>query len=156
MHLCRPPLPLSRLQPEYRFIRTLQAPDHVVLDKNAGRYRISSKAFGPSRSDGGLSGDLEQPLVADGLPALALYPAVDRAVGAASLTVGQILAHGGLSVQHVPVRSNWYHGNILGITGGIKKRLSKQALEIVPIDQDAAARRDALRSQAAGLGQTAD
>ncbi len=71
-----------------------------MLDKASGRYRISSKAFGPSSSDGALSGDLEQLLVEDGLDPLALYPSVDRAVGAASLTIGDIQALGLSVAQH--------------------------------------------------------
>src|SRR5258708_17132130 len=64
----------SQLQHSYRFIRTLQSPHHVIADERTGVYRISSKAFGPSKEDGALSGDLEEVLAADGLPSTAMYP----------------------------------------------------------------------------------
>jgi len=147
----RRPLAASNLRLEFRFIRTLQAPDHIVLDKASGRYRISSKAFGPSSSDGTLSGDLEQLLVEDGLDPLALYPSVDRAVGAASLTIGNIQALG-LSVEHQPVNRNWYHGGVRGIKTKHKKQLMNAATEIVPIDQAEAKSREAAHSaEAHGL-----
>jgi hypothetical protein len=131
-------LPPSELEPDFRFVRTLQAPDHIVFDEHKGLYRISSKAFGPSSSDGSLSGDLEQLLVRDGLTATAMYPAVDRAIGAAALTVGQICKHGP-TVHHEPVQKNWYHGGVRGIRSSTKKKLLGDAVEIVPIDQAQAA-----------------
>jgi hypothetical protein len=82
MRLFRRSYPFSRLQPDLRFIRTLQSPYHVVMDEQTGRYRISSKAFSPSSVDGALSGDLEQVLDDDGLLPTAMYPAVGDAVGA--------------------------------------------------------------------------
>jgi hypothetical protein len=141
----RQTLRYTELLPQYRFIRTIQS-DHVIRDEATGIYRLSSKAFGPSSSDGFLSGDLEQPLVADRLSALALYPAVDRAVGAVGLTIWQICDHSLISevaVHHDPVKRNWYHGSI----SGIKKKKTKDyfrliAIELVPIDQDEARRRD--------------
>lgn len=132
----------SALLPDFRFIRTLQAPDHIVFDKKLSRYRISSQAFRPSSSDNGLSGDVEQILWTDGLSPLALYPSVSRSIGAASLTIGDIQAQN-LTVHHEPVCLNWYHGAVRGIRTGDGKRLSRLAIEIVPIDQEQAARREA-------------
>jgi hypothetical protein len=130
----------SRLQPEYRFIRTLQSPHHVVLDKRLGRYRISSKAFGPSSTDQTLSGDLEQVLLQDGLSATAMYPAVSDPVGAASITIGQLrAASASVSVDHDPTCSNWYHGAVTGTKPqGIRNKLLDHVLEIIPIDQERA------------------
>src|ERR1700693_5446569 len=67
IRLLRQKLPTSQLQPDLRFIRTLQSPYHIVPDEKTGLYRISSKAFSPSSADGKLSGDLEQILRTDGL-----------------------------------------------------------------------------------------
>ena len=129
----------THLQPEFRFIRTLQSPHHLVFDERTGRYNVSSQAFSPSGSDGTLSGDLEQVLAADGLSPTAMYPAVPNPVGAASLTIAQIRA-ASASVEHDPVSSNWYHGAVKGTKPrGVKKRLSQAAVEIIPIDQGRAA-----------------
>lgn len=139
------------LEPNYRFIRTIQSPDHVVFDELKGRYRLSSKAFGPSSSDGCLSGDLEQLLVRDGLPVLAMYPAVGRAVAAVSLEIQLICEHEathGIGVKHDPVLENWYHGSVFG--RGLKKQKLRErfcalAEEMVPIDQTEATRLDPAR-----------
>lgn len=139
MRLTRRKCPSSQLQPDLRFIRTLRSPHHVVPDEQTGRYRISSKAFGPSTIDGALSGDLEQILRGDGLPATAMYPAVSSAVGAASIAIGAI-RDAGATVDHDPVWKNWYHGSVFGINGGIKKKLHRAAAEIIEIDQAEAAR----------------
>lgn len=139
MNLLRRKCLSSQLQPEFRFIRTLQSPHHVVPDENAGRFRISSKAFGPSKADGGLSGDLEQILLGDGLPVTAMFPALSRAVGAAAITIKKIRDAGG-KIEHDPAWKNWYHGSIFEVTGSVKKKLHKAAVEIIPIDQAEAAR----------------
>lgn len=126
------------LMPDFHFIRTVQAPDHVVLDKNTNLYRLSSAAFGPSRHDKRLSGDLEQVLADDGLERLTLYPAVDRAVAAAAITVGQFRKLS-CDVDHDPNYSNWYHGAATGTKkNSIRKKLLDVAKMVVPIDQEAA------------------
>lgn len=135
MYYLRPKWISERLQPDFRFIRTLQSPWHLVRDEATGRYRISSKAFGPSKSDGTVSGDLEEILIEDGLDATTMYPAVRDPVGAASLTVEQVLSVGA-QVSHIPVSTNWYHGGIAGTKRGrVKERLREMAQEIIPIDQ---------------------
>jgi hypothetical protein len=134
---------LSR--PQLRFIRTLQSPDQVVYDAKLKRWRISSAAFGPSSSDNCLSGDLEELLTADGLPPDALYPAVGRAVGAATFTIEQA-ASLGVQVAHDPVWSNWYHGAArfpeLGASdlNKAKKALQRVATDLIPIDEGEALR----------------
>ncbi|MGJ5149906.1 hypothetical protein [Bradyrhizobium sp. HKCCYLR1023] len=129
----------SQLQPDYRFVRTLQSPHHLVFHERSGRYEISSQAFGPSSSDETLSGDLEEVLLSDGLKATAMYPAVRDAVGAASVTVRQILDTKA-TVEHDPVIVNWYHGAVRGTKSkSVKRRLSQAAQEIIPIDQQKAA-----------------
>lgn len=146
MKCLRPKVPSSKLLPDFEFVRTLQD-HHIVEDKNQKRYRISSKAFSPSKADKSLSGDLEQLLLADGLSATAMYPAVDRYVGAAALKVGDIRGLG-LEVEHQPVATNWYHGGIVSIKDTHKKKLERIAREIIPIDQEKAARlQAALASQ---------
>ena len=148
MFLTRKAWPISTLLPEFRFVRTLQAPDHIVFDKRISRYRISSQAFRPSSEDGGLSGDLEQLLLYDGLSATAFYPSVKRSIGAASLTVGDVNSLD-LSVHHEPVLNNWYHGAVRGIRSSHSKKLSRLAAELIAIDQSEAARREAEQTMAA-------
>jgi hypothetical protein len=131
------------LQPDLRFIRTLQSPHHVVKDGQTGRYRISSKAFSPSSSDGKLSGDLEQLLQEDGLHATAMYPAVSGAVAAAAISVGRI-RDAGATVEQDPVCRNWYHGAVGDISSSKKTKLYKAAAEIIAIDQNEAARLHAI------------
>lgn len=145
--------PISKLLPDFKFIRTLQTPHHIVFDKRLSRYRISSQAFRPSSADNALSGDLEQLLNFDGLSAVALYPAVNLEIGAASLTVREIRSHD-LTVHHEPVWVNWYHGAVRGIQSGkagqkTKKALCALATEIIAIDQVEAARRESLLNSAA-------
>ncbi len=123
------------------FYKDDTSPDHIVFDELKGRYRVSSKAFGPSSDDGCLSGDLEQLLAEDGLPELTMYPAVGRAVAAFSLKIQLICEHEwtyGVGVRHDPVRENWYHGSIFG--AALKKKKLKESLrllaeEMVPIDE---------------------
>lgn len=113
------------MQPDLRFIRTLQSPHHVVKDGQTGRYRISSKAFSPSSSDGKLSGDLEQLLQEDGLHATAMYPAVSGAVAAAAISVGRI-RDAGATVEQDPVCRNWYHGAVGDISSSKKLSCTKR------------------------------
>jgi hypothetical protein len=129
------------LRPDLRFVRTIQAPDQVVLNKSTGRYEISSAAFSASKSDASLSGDLEELLDGDGLDLIALFPAVNRAVAAFAFVVQDALDLG-LTVNHEPMRVNWYHGGVRGNlkTRGIRQSLKERSREIVPIDQEAAAR----------------
>lgn len=142
------------LLPKFHFIRTIQSPDHIVIDEETGLYRLSSKAFGPSSSDGCLSGDLEQPLIEDGLPQLILYPAVGRAVAAIALTIEQICEHEasfGVYVRHDPVETNWYHGSVFGKALKNNRKLKESfrsiAKELIPIDQAEARRNDPARGE---------
>lgn len=133
----------SKLQSEFRFIRSLRSPHHVVFDEDLGRYVISSAAFKPSSGkDGTLSGDLEQILAFDGLEPTAMYPAVRDPVGAASVTIAEIRAVKA-AVEHDPTSRNWYHGAVRGTKSkGANKQLSKRATEIIPINQVLAAKFD--------------
>jgi hypothetical protein len=149
MKALRPARISSSLQPESHFVRTLQAPDHVVLDKATGKYRLSSKAFGPSKVDKNLSGELEQILVADGLDITALFPVVPRAIGAVTLRVGEVRALD-LDVHHHPVWVNWYHGSISGIKSRHKDKLLKLARDLIEIDQAQAEKFERERHGCAG------
>jgi hypothetical protein len=131
---------------DLHFIRTIQSPNHVVKDAATGLYRVSSKAFSPSSEDKKLSGDLEQLLLTDGLHATSLRPALSRAVGAFALTIGK-LRDQGLSVAHDPVRENWYHGAVSGITKRHQKILSREAIELIAIDQGEVAKFESLSLQ---------
>ena len=141
------PLRRTRLPQELladrHFIRTIQSPSHVVRDASTGLYRISSKAFLPSSEDKTLSGDLEQLLLADGLHATSLKGATSRVVGSFALKIGQ-LRDQNLGVSHDPMWDNWYHGAITGITTKRhKENLRKNAIELIPIDQEEAAKLEA-------------
>ncbi len=139
----------SELLPGLRFIRTIQSPDHIVPDEATGEFRISSKAFSPSSTDGTLSGNLEQLLITDGLTCTDISPKLKRIVAVYSLTIEQFTAEA-LIVSHAPVKSNWYHGAVSGrFTDGIKRRLKNEAVAINPIDQVAAAKHQT-RERSAG------
>lgn len=143
MKLLRRKYPSSLLLPDLRFIRTLTSPHHVVHDDGTGQYRISSKAFGPSSSDGSLSGDLEQILKNDGLEATAMYPAISNPVGAAAITVGDIVS-AGARAEHDPVRTNFYHGSVSGTKRKpVREKLRSVAIEIIAINQAEAGRLEA-------------
>jgi hypothetical protein len=140
----RATMPLMRLlrgrrllsRPQLRFVRTLQLPDQVVYNAGLQRWEPSSAAFSPSSTDGSLSGDLEELLRADGLPPQTLYPAVPRAVGAATFTIQQARDLG-VQVRHDPVWSNWYHGGALFPGTGrnqLKRALKSVAQELIAID----------------------
>jgi hypothetical protein len=141
----RPAYPETRLRGEFRFIRTIQS-DHIAPDGEGG-YRLSSKAFSPSRSDGGISGDLEELLQKDGLPPTGAPVLLPRTVGAYTLYVSEIRDEG-LAVKHDPVPTDWYHGGIFGSKNSTKNRLLKKATVLVAIDQAEAHRILSLRDGA--------
>ena len=135
----------SLSRPDLRFVRTVQAPEHIIFDKAVGRYVLTSAAFSPSSSDGSLSGDLEELLLGDGLRCDTLYPSVTRAVGAVTIKVSDAI-NLNLTVGHKPVRANWYHGGIRGIKGNVRRKLKERAEELVAIDQSAAHARELARN----------
>lgn len=121
--------------PEFCFVRTLQAPQHLVFNKATDRYEFSSAAFGPSSRDGSLSGDLEELLVCDGLDAFALYPSVNRGVGAAAFKIKDAREIG-FDLGHEPVKANWYHGGVRGnFSKANRKKLQNIAKQVIAIDQ---------------------
>jgi hypothetical protein len=129
----------SELLPEFSFLRTIQSPSHTVWDDLHKRYRLSSKSFSPSTKDKTVSGDLEQLLVADGVPASKFKSSLGRVVGVYAIKVEKIRVQE-LIVSHLPVRTNWYHGGIGGkLTDRVKRKLKDEAVAIVEIDQELAA-----------------
>ena len=58
-----------------------------------------------------MSVDLEESLLRSGLPLLARFPALPRAVAAVAHRIEEI-ERCGLSVQHVPLDENEHHGEI--------------------------------------------
>ena len=87
--------------------------------------------------------DLEQLLLADGLHATSLKPALSRVVGSFALKIGQ-LRDQNLGALTTPCGDNWYHGAITGITTKRhKENLRKNAIESIPIDQEEAAKLEA-------------
>ena len=139
--------PSSELLPDSRFIRTIQSPDHLVKDELTGLYRVSSKAFHPSRNDGTLSGDLEQLLTGDGLTVADFQSSLTRVVGKYGISISQVRARG-LEAEHRPVIDNWYHGAICGnFTQSKERQLYKDAIPIMEIDQLSAENYHYQRSQ---------
>jgi hypothetical protein len=128
----------SQLLPEYRVVRTIRSPDHVIYNDLTG-WRLTSAAFEPT-DDGLVSVDLEQLLTEDGLPPLAMYPAVTKSVAAATQTVAAVRGHN-LEVIHDPVCNNWYHGGISGKpTKSVRRKLAATAGFLVPINEEEAKR----------------
>lgn len=125
----------SRLQPEHRALRSIQAPQQVT-DEN-GVWRVSSAAFSASGADASCSVDLEPLLHWDGLATEALYPGVERSVGLVALPLSVVRQEGG-EVAHDPVKENWYHGAMTGDAvrkPKAKKRLAAAAEVVIQIDQ---------------------
>lgn len=136
MHLFRKSVSSSSLLPDGRVLRAIQAPNHV---KNSeGVYVVSSAAFSPSSSDKCLSVDIEQIMKRDGLNPTDLYPSMPRSVGLYAVGVDK-LGELKLGLEHQPLRSNWYHGGVLHISHGLRKKLAKAASAVIEIDQTAAA-----------------
>lgn len=98
------------LEAEFKALRTIQAPQHLQFDQATGRYEVSSAAF-KMQSDGSISVDLEQLLLANGHDAVAFYPRVARAVALVAHRVGRLEAEGA-TVSHVPIPLNPYHGEV--------------------------------------------
>jgi hypothetical protein len=72
-----------------------------------------------------------------------MYPAIKNPVGAAAVTIGDILA-AKATVEHDPVWTNFYHGSVFGTKAKrVKEKLRDAAVEIIEIDQAEAARLDA-------------
>jgi hypothetical protein len=86
-----------------------------------------------------MSVDLEQLLHADGFPLDSNYPGIRRAVALVSLTV-DFLRGRGLAVHHEPLRCNYYHAGVKGITPKDRRALAKACIEEIPVDQALAER----------------
>lgn len=127
------------LQGVYRALRTLQAPEQVIFDPAEGCWKPSSVAF-KAQSDGTVSVDLEEMLIADGRPLDHRYPRVSRAVGLIAHSVDR-LTTAGFTVRHVPIEGNPYHGEARGkLPGAVRRELAATCEIIVPLDGDLAQR----------------
>jgi len=84
-----------------------------------------------------MSVDLEQLLHEDGKPTDALFPNVPRAVALVGHTVEQYKAKA-CNAHHQPLDENYYHGGVDGKLEKARRWLSKNYVEIVPVDQDLA------------------
>jgi len=101
---------------------------HIVLDKNTGYRRLSTGAFSEfSKPPGGMSVDLERPMIEAGLDPLAMLPNPD--FGAVRLIAGEMreLGH---KVGRNPLPQNPYHGEVWGIGPGrgAKKRIMERSV----------------------------
>lgn len=108
-------------------IRHINPGYHIVLDKNTGRRRLSTGAFSESsKPPGGMSVDLERPMIEAGLDRLAMLPNSD--FGAVRLIAGEMreLGH---KVGRNPLPENPYHGQVWDIGRGrtAKKRIMEKS-----------------------------
>lgn len=130
---------LGKLNPELRTLRALQAPQHVQFDPATQQFEVSSAAF-KMQSDGTISVDLEEVLIADGHELDHGYPRVARPVGLIAHKVGR-LEQAGLKVSHDPLEINDYHGIAAGSASRSERRALAASCEIVrPLDQTMAMR----------------
>lgn len=109
-------------------IRHISPDYHIVFDKNTGCRRLSTGAFSESRKPpGGMSVDLERPMIEVGLDRLAMLPNSD--FGAVRLIAGEMreLGH---RVGGNPLPQNLYHGEVWDIGSGrtAKKRIMQKSV----------------------------
>jgi hypothetical protein len=138
----------------FRAARSLQAPQHVQFDPATQTFEVSPSAF-KKQSDGTISVDLEQVLVADDLPLDHEYPRIGRAVGLVAHTV-QRLTEAGFAVSHDPLEENDYHGIAAGNLSKTTRVALAETCEIIrPLDQAEAMRQreEAERLRAEALRQ---
>lgn len=102
---------ITVLQPQFRVLREVQAPQQIseATDKPSG-YRVSSAAFKPGK-DGTVSVDLEESLRRAGLGPTGRYPAMDRAVALVAHKVQAVIDQG-MTVAHAPIEGNEHHAEI--------------------------------------------
>jgi hypothetical protein len=91
---------------------------HDTCDDGAGGRRLTSGAYTES-SDGGMSVDIEEWMVADGLSSL--HYVTDPTQGAARINVGE-LRKLGLKVGWDPDGGHNHHGAVWGLSGSKKRR----------------------------------
>lgn len=122
-----------------RTLRTIQAGSQFVKDGKTQEWRVSSGAFSPG-SDGCVSVDLEQLLLADLRPIDALFPGLPRALGLVAHKIAELRSRD-LSVSHEQVPGNYYHGCITGTFTPATKRALANNFEIIrPFDTETAER----------------
>jgi hypothetical protein len=96
-------------------------PNDLVTDVDTGERRISSGAYSES-SDGGMSVDIEDWMIRDGI--VALHYVIEPSHGATRINVGALRALG-FQVGWDPKISNPHHGAVWGLTNS--KRRTKVA-----------------------------
>jgi hypothetical protein len=151
-HLRRTRQP-SELLPNYSFLRTIQSPSHTFWDELYQEYRLSTGAFKASTSDKTVSGDLEQLLVADEVPVSEFQSSLARVVGLYAIQIQKIRDQA-LTVSHLPVLTDWYHGGIAGNLKprSIREKLRDDAVAIIKVDQELAASYHATNRSGALVG----
>lgn len=103
----------SQINPDDKIIRRINPEQHVVWDDSRGRPRISSKAFSPSSGqNGGMSVDIEQLLLADGVNSRE-YVTTPVFTGSVAFSAGAARALD-LQVGYDATPSNPYHGEVWG------------------------------------------
>jgi hypothetical protein len=101
-------------------------PQDLHTDLQTGLGRISSGAYSESSDiNGGMSVDIEDWMIAAGLPPL--HYVSDATHGAVRLNVGELRAKG-FQVGWDPLPENPHHGAVWGIGNGSKRRRRVAAL----------------------------
>lgn len=93
-------------------------PHDVCRNVDTGSHRLSSGAYSES-TEGGMSVDIEEWMVADGLDPLAYV--TDPGHGAVRVSVGELRARG-FQVGWDPVDANPHHGEVWGISNSKRRR----------------------------------
>ena len=104
---------------EYHVIRHI-TPRDLHTDQDTGVTRIASGAYSESSDvHGGMSVDIEEWMIADGLDPLHYLP--DPMHGATRISVGE-LRNRGFKVGWDPLPENPHHGGVWGIGNGSKRK----------------------------------
>lgn len=101
----------------YHVIRRT-TPNDLCQNTDTGQRRLASGAFCES-TEGGMSVDIEELMVADGLDPLAHI--TDSSFGAVRITVGELRALG-MKVGWDPIEGNRHHGEVWGISNSRRRR----------------------------------
>lgn len=114
-------------------LRQIHPKYHVCWDDNLKCHRITSAAFKESQQNapyGGMSIEIESLLVADGIAPenrAHVKSGIVRLISADMRNLGFEVGSDPIK-NHPEVSDNPYHGEVWGITKGMKKRAIKQAV----------------------------
>lgn len=106
-------------------LRYIDPDNHLTPDKNTGQWRISSGAFSESsHPGGGMSVDLERPLIAATGSNMGRLPTPD--FGLVRLVTGD-MRQLGCDVGSTPKKGNPFHCDVWGISKRLRREISAKA-----------------------------